>query len=296
LYTYHHLTLKYTSCSTQLGNAEIPISKNGYLFVFVSNEIVRFAHATQSNKPANGQCQGSVYFDDLTIQHTPGNLLEEHHYYPTGLEMFALSSSASNGHACPDKGGVSNRYGYQGQEHENTFALNLNEFEARHYACPDKGGNSKTGRWMVPDPALQFPSPYVGMGNQWVSGVDPDGRAVLFVGAKLVGALIGGIANMIANKDQIKAATEGEKGNAWRGIGMALGCGVVGAAGVYSGIAIGGVAGFAIGGGLNVIFEAATGQFDGDEINKFGRNTGSFLTGGFSALAGKNFGESLTKG
>jgi len=155
------------------GGAEITIPKNGYLFIFISNE-----------------SQGSVYFDDLTIQHTPGNLLEEHYYYPTGLEMFALSSSATNGH-------VRSRLGYQGQEHENTFALNLNEFEARHY-------DPQTGRWMVPDPALQFPSPYVGMGNQWVSGVDPDGRAVLFVGAKLVGALIGGIANMIANKDQIK--------------------------------------------------------------------------------------------
>ena len=86
------------------GGAEITITKNGYLFVFVSNE-----------------SQGSVFFDDLTVTHTPGPLLEEHHYYPTGLEMFALSSSAGNGQ-------VRNRYGYQGQERENTFALNLNEF------------------------------------------------------------------------------------------------------------------------------------------------------------------------
>jgi len=77
---------------------------------------------------------------------------------------------------------------------------------------------------------------------------------------------------------------------------MALGYVVVGAAGGYSGVAIGVAAGFAIGCGLNVGFEAATGQFDGYEINKFGRNTGSFLTGGFSALAGKNFGESYKKG
>jgi hypothetical protein len=142
------------------GGADITITKNacllkgqGYLFVFVSNE-----------------SQGSVYFDDLTVTHTPGPLLEEHHYYPTGLEMFALSSSAGNGH-------VKNRYGYQGQERENTFALNLSEFEARHYACPDEGGDPQLGRWMVPDPAnpcltkgQEFASPYVGMGNEWVSG------------------------------------------------------------------------------------------------------------------------------
>ena len=191
-FTYNHPASKYTYCSALAGGAGVPISKNGYLFVFVSNEIARFAHATQSNQQASGQSLGSVYFDDLTIQHTPGNLLEacpdeggNYHYHPTGLEMFALSSIATNGH-------TRNRYGYQGQEHENTFALNLNEFEARHYACPDKGGNYQTGRWMVPDPALQFPSPYVGMGNHWVSGVDPDGRAVV-LGAKLVGAIIGGI-------------------------------------------------------------------------------------------------------
>jgi RHS repeat-associated protein len=161
-FTYHPNLKKYAFCSCQTGGAEITIPKNGYLFVFVSNEIVRFAHATQSNKLANGQSQGSVYFDDLTIQHTPGLLLEEHHYHTNGLEMFALSSSASNGH-------VRNRYCYQGQELESNFALNLNEFEARHY-------DPQTARWMVLDPALQFPSPYVGMGNQWVSGVDPDGR------------------------------------------------------------------------------------------------------------------------
>jgi len=123
---------KICSMPTQLmqaaGCSEITVNKNGYLFVFVSNA-----------------SEGAVYFDDLSacpgpverVTHMPGPLKVacpdkggNYHYYPTGLEMFALRSSATNGHACPDKGGVSNRYGYQGQEHENTFALNLNEFEA----------------------------------------------------------------------------------------------------------------------------------------------------------------------
>lgn len=242
------------------GGAEITITKNGYLFVFLSSE-----------------SQGTVYFDDLSIQHTPGNLLEEHHYYPTGLEMFALSSSASNGH-------VRNRYGYQGQERENTFALNLNEFEARHY-------DPQTGRWMVPDPANQFPSPYVGMGNQWVSGVDPDGR--------WVNIAVAAVANIIAHKDQIKKATEGEKGNAWRGIGMALGYGAVGALGTMGIDRYGAFIGFNIGGSLNVAFEGLTGQFKdkGDQdINLFGRMAGSYLTGGSSALAGKNYKDSKNDG
>jgi hypothetical protein len=86
----------------------------GYLFVFVSNDMEHKRNSPnplKNNKQAFGQSQGSVYFDDLTacpepvewVTHTPGPLLEEHHYYPTGLEMFALSSSAGNGH-------VRNRY------------------------------------------------------------------------------------------------------------------------------------------------------------------------------------------
>jgi hypothetical protein len=88
--------------------------------------------------------------------------------------MFALSNSAANSQ-------VRNRYTYQ--ERENTFALNLNEFEARHGVYPAISGNPQIGRWMVPDPAQQFPSPYVGMGNEWVSGVDPDGRIAWFAAA-----------------------------------------------------------------------------------------------------------------
>ena len=36
--------------------------------------------------------------------------------------------------------------------------------------------DSRIGRWTSIDPARQFASPYVGMGNNPVNGVDPDGR------------------------------------------------------------------------------------------------------------------------
>lgn len=44
-----------------------------------------------------------------------------------------------------------------------------NSFEARMY-------DARTGKWISPDPAGQYFSPYLGMGNNPVSGVDPDGR------------------------------------------------------------------------------------------------------------------------
>jgi hypothetical protein len=35
--------------------------------------------------------------------------------------------------------------------------------------------DSKIGRWTSIDPKKQYASPYVGMGNRWADGVDPDG-------------------------------------------------------------------------------------------------------------------------
>jgi RHS repeat-associated protein len=239
------------------GGSEITVQKNGYLFVFVSNA-----------------SEGAVYFDDLSVTHTPGPLLEEHHYYPSGLEMFALGSSASNGH-------VRNRYAYQGQERENTFALNLNEFEARHY-------DPQLGRWMVPDPANQFPSPYVGMGNEWVNGVDPDGR--VFIAGKVIAAIVGGIANVAKNWEEISSSRD-----FGTGFIRALGYAASGAAGAYAGYVwgggsfAGGLHGALLGGGLTAKWSEMTYRTTDDDMQ--------YIARGFSAsLMGKNFGKAVDKG
>lgn len=61
------------------------------------------------------------------------------------------------------------RFGYQGQFAEKDEETGLDHFEARDY-------DSRLGRWLVPDPAGQHWSPYLAMGNNPVSGIDPDGR------------------------------------------------------------------------------------------------------------------------
>lgn len=42
-------------------------------------------------------------------------------------------------------------------------------------------------RWLSPDPARQFHSPYLGMGNNPLSGYDPDGRLVIFINGYMPG-------------------------------------------------------------------------------------------------------------
>ena len=88
----------------------------------------------------------------------------------------------------PGRGGGSEsnyRFGYQGQFAEKDYETGYSQFEARLY-------DARIGRWMVPDPAGQFWSPYVGMGNDWVNGVDPDGKYKWKIMAELANFLFGG--------------------------------------------------------------------------------------------------------
>jgi len=199
----------------------------------------------------------------------------------------------------------------QQNEWDEEFGMNLHDFDAKD-ACPesesDSGYDASIGRFLGVDVYAdqQFPlSPYHYAANNPVMMQDPDGKFfVLALGLVLKGVKIAkgvkiGIsaaANIMANKKQIGAATRGEKGSFFRGLGMALGYGAAGAIGGAVGIEYGGGWGFLAGGLSNVGFEWSVGQFNKDGINVAGRVTGSFLTGGFSALAGKNFGDAFAKG
>ncbi|MEM9326578.1 MAG: fibronectin type III domain-containing protein [Bacteroidota bacterium] len=78
-------------------------------------------------------------------------------YYPFGLVM--------------QQQGQPSRYGYQGDFAEADPETGWNHFQLRQY-------DPVIGRWMVPDPYKQYNSPYLGMGNNPVNAVDPDGGCV----------------------------------------------------------------------------------------------------------------------
>lgn len=79
-------------------------------------------------------------------------------YYPFGMPM--PNRNVEGGY----------RYGYQGEyaEKEPELEGSVNSFQLRLW-------DSRIGRWLSPDPYGEFHSPYLGMANNPISTVDPDG-------------------------------------------------------------------------------------------------------------------------
>jgi RHS repeat-associated protein len=88
-------------------------------------------------------------------------LLTATDYFPFGMEMPGRTYRSTSAY----------RFGYQGQFAEKDQETGYNQFEARLY-------DGRIGRWLNPDPDGQHWSLYLGMGNNPVMGVDPDGQWV----------------------------------------------------------------------------------------------------------------------
>ena len=213
-----------------------------------------------------------VYFDSYTITSQPPVIVEEHHYDPWGLELEGIGYVAD--------GERKERYLYQGKEHEEAFGLEYDDFGWRLY-------DPQLGRWHAPDPEDQFESPYVGLSNSPVNGIDPDGRFWHIV----IGAAIGGVVNVVTHwgkiknfKDGAAAFLIGAAGGAATAATGGAAAGALGLAstGVVSG-AVTGLAGSAVGSPITGIGNAV---YFGDEYNlkNFGRDV--LMAGGIGGLAG----------
>ncbi len=263
----------------------INIPKNGYIYIYCSNE---------SNQ--------DVFFDNLQVVDTRGPLLQERHYYPDGLTLAGITSSAF--------GKLQNNYGYQGKEMQNgEFAdgsgLEEYDFDARYY-------DPQLGRWNTQDPvADEFPgmSPYQAMMDNPVSYTDPDGKCPICL-AVAIGAIVGAGINVATHWSQITAGGQLH----WDKFGeAALIGGAAGAVGVLTGgagfAAAGGAAagagGFLAGAAGGALASAYAGEVEGignaiafgDEFSPqqlaegvaFGALTGGVFNGVSASIHGRNF-------
>jgi len=126
----------------QVQFAPIAINTTGYLYAWVSNE-------SENTK---------VWFDDLTITHRQSIVTQATDYGPWGDVVREQKSNTFDNY----------RYGYQGQFAEKDEETGWSAFELRMY-------DPVIGRFTTIDPEGQFSSPYIGMGNNPINGVDPNG-------------------------------------------------------------------------------------------------------------------------
>ena len=148
-----------------IGPTNMVIRRNGYLYVYLSNESNQF-----------------VDFDNLVINHRTGPLTEQKDYYAFGMEIPGLSSQAFK----PSY--VANRNRYNGKELQSleftdSTSLNWDDYGARMY-------DPQIGRWQVIDPLVEKSrkwTPYGYAENNPIRFIDPDGMNIQDgLGGKLV--------------------------------------------------------------------------------------------------------------
>jgi RHS repeat-associated protein len=136
---------------------QVVMSRNGYLYVWVSNET-----------------QGwDVFFDNLSVQYKQGPILEENHYYPFGLTMAGISDQAVKTQYAVNKYRFNGGDELQNKEFSDGSGLELYDADFRGY-------DPQLGRFWQIDPLgslFSDWSPYVFANDNPILLNDPLGLA-----------------------------------------------------------------------------------------------------------------------
>jgi RHS repeat-associated protein len=178
-----------------LATTGLALKKSGYLYIWVSNETPNW----------------DVFFDNLSVTHYSGPLLEETHYYPFGLTMAGISSKALKPYYAENK----YRYnkGSELQDKDFTDGSGLELYDT-HFRKLDP----QLGRWWQIDPKIEndqeSTSPYSSMANNPINYNDPNGDCIPCVvvgleaaGEILTAAVAGAVAYIVGSEVSKKAPT-----------------------------------------------------------------------------------------
>jgi RHS repeat-associated protein len=187
------------SNGSSLTLANIKAPKNGYAFIYISN---------QSNK--------DVYFDNLQVGIVQGNIAEENHYYSYGLKIAGLSSKKLGD---VYEGQLKNNYLYQGAYSELDDDIGWHDFMLRNY-------DAQIGRWVQQDPYQEFASGYVGMGDDPINLTDPSGGSILdglsgvarVAVTTIAGAIIGTVVGLVSGDDDFTGTLIGAGAGLFAGL------------------------------------------------------------------------------